>query len=52
MHEYLLGGILIAAGIVYLATGLTPMQVWRLHLRATNPEYNNKLRTEFNDLLQ
>lgn len=51
MH-YLLGGIVVAVGIVYFATGITPMQILRIHLRANNKEEQVKLKEEFGDLLQ
>jgi uncharacterized membrane protein len=51
MH-YILGGILVAVGIVYLTTGITPMQLLRIHLRTNNKEQQVKLKEEFGDLLQ
>ena len=44
--------LLFAAGIVYFATGITPMQILRMHLRANNKEEQVKLKEEFGDLLQ
>jgi uncharacterized membrane protein YciS (DUF1049 family) len=44
--------LLFAAGIVYFATGISPLQILRIQLRANNKEQQVKIKEEFGDLLQ